>query len=148
MPIDPDARVFAPDTAATIASLADRYRVVLADSLTVGGIAYTEATLRDLTARDLLDAQEASERVTVSGGTVTLVSSPARMGIELLRRQIARLTDGSAVYHGPLSREELGRLSIPDLKTVQQAADALDVITALRAGEAAEGRGRNTGGDA
>lgn len=146
--IAPDAKVSAPDRGAAVASLPDRYRLTLADGLPAGSIVYHEVTLRELTAKDLLDAQDESERVVTTGGTVALVSSPARMGVELLRRQIARLTENDATHNGPLSRDELGRLSMRDLTALQQATDALDVLAALRTGEAAQGRGRNPGGDA
>ena len=85
--IDAAAKFSEAEDAVT-ALLADSHIVTFADGVTIGTVLYTEAELRELTARDLIDAQEASEKVVRSRDAVTLVSSPARMGIELLRRQV------------------------------------------------------------
>ena len=77
-----------------------------------------------------------------------MVSSPARMGIELLRRQVKRLRGGDSTHNGPLSVEELGRLSIADFERLRLAADGLDLLSSLHEGESLESRGRDAGGDA
>ena len=92
--IDAAAKLSEAEDAVT-APLADSHIVTFADGVTIGTVLYTEAELRELTARDLIDAQEASEKVVRSRDAVTLVSSPARMGIELLRRQVKRLRGGA-----------------------------------------------------
>ena len=62
-------------------------RVPLADGLTVGSVTYTAAVLRQLNAGAVLAAAEAAERLVSTAPGLELVSSPARMGAELLRRQ-------------------------------------------------------------
>ena len=69
------------------------------------------------------------------------------MGAELLRRQIKSLEGGDAPYQGPLSLDELGRLSVRDLDRLQAAVDALDVYASLPHTEAVTARGRDAGGD-
>lgn len=144
--IDDTATVDMPEAAA-VAPLPPLDVVELEDGLTVGGVTYHVLRLRVLTARDLLAAQDASEKVVHTKDGVALVSSPARMGQELMRRQIERLEEGGQTHNGPLSLEELGRLSLRDLAAVQAAADAMDAVDALRAGEGMNTRGRNPGGD-
>ncbi|MDR1946595.1 MAG: hypothetical protein LBQ51_05455 [Desulfovibrio sp.] len=119
-------------------------------SLSLGGVEFVRAELRELTAGDILDAQEASEKVVQQrDGTLALIGSPARMGRELLRRRIACLYSAEGQRHqGPVSDVELSRMSPEDFKAVQDAADALDVLLALRAGEQAAARGRVSGGGA
>lgn len=70
------------------------------------------------------------------------------MGIELLRRQVKRLRGGDSTHNGPLSVEELGRLSIADFERLRLAADGLDLLSSLHEGESLESRGRDAGGDA
>ena len=145
--IDAAAKLSEAEDAVT-ALLADSHIVAFADGVTIGTVLYTAAELRALTARDLIDAQEASEKVVRSRDAVTLVSSPARMGIELLRRQVKRLRGGDSTHNGPLSVEELGRLSIADFERLRLAADGLDLLSSLHEGESLESRGRDAGGDA
>ena len=145
--IDAAAKFSEAEDAVT-APLADSHIVTFADGVTIGTVLYTEAELRQLTARDLIAAQEASEKVVRSRDAVTLVSSPARMGIELLRRQVKRLRGGDSTHNGPLSVEELGRLSIADFERLRLAADGLDLLSSLHEGESLESRGRDAGGDA
>lgn len=147
MPID-DTATTHDLSPASILPASDRYGVALQDGVTIGGITYHEARLRDLTAHDLMAAQEASERVVHSKGGIALVSSPARMGTELLRRQVLSLHGDGPMHNGPLSTEELGRLTMRDFDALRTAVDALDLITALRDGEALDTRGRDVGGDA
>lgn len=140
-----DAAIGAPSSSA-VAPLPPLDVVRLADGLKIGATVYHELHLRGLTARDLLDAQDAAEKVVAAKDGLALVSSPARMGMELLRRQIKCLTEDGQTHNGPLGPDELGRLSVRDLSAVQAAADALDALDALRAGEGATRRGRNTDG--
>ena len=142
--IDAAAKFSEAEDAVT-APLADSHIVTFADGVTIGTVLYTEAELRELTARDLIDAHE---KVVRSRDAVTLVSSPARMGIELLRRQVKRLRGGDSTHNGPLSVEELGRLSIADFERLRLAADGLDLLSSLHEGESLESRGRDAGGDA
>lgn len=142
-----NATISGPDASAAVTPLPALDVVELKDGLTVGGVTYHALHLRVLTARDLLAAQDAAEKVVHTKDGVALVSSPARMGQELMRRQIDRLEEGGQTHNGPLSLEELGRLSMRDLAAVQAAVDALDAMDALRAGEGMDTRGRNSGGN-
>lgn len=120
-----------------------RMTVALADGLTLGGATYDRAVLRQLTAGDILEAQEEAERlVYAKDGTLSLVMSPARMGREALRRQVARLEgEGGQTFEGPLGVEELGRLSGRDLAALQAGVELLDQA-AVKSAEAAQNRGR------
>ena len=69
--IDAAAKLSEAEDAVT-APLADSHIVTFADGVTIGTVLYTEAELRELTARDLIDAQEASEKVVRSRDAVTL----------------------------------------------------------------------------
>ena len=134
--IDKNAVITVPEKGAAITNT-DRYRLSLLDGLSLGTETYT----------GVLDAQADAERVVRSGEKVLLVGSPARMGAELLRRQIKSLEGGDAPYQGPLSLDELGRLSVRDLDRLQAAVDALDVYASLPHTEAVTARGRDAGGD-
>jgi len=141
-----DATIGAAPLSARAEDAADAREVSI--EFTLGGVVFTRAELRDLTAGDVLEAQEASEKVVQKqDGSLALVGSPAAMGRELLCRRIALLrSEDGQKHNGPLSAAELGRMSPDDLYTLQNAADALDVIMALRAGERLQARGRNDGG--
>ncbi|WP_299733986.1 phage tail assembly protein [uncultured Endozoicomonas sp.] len=110
----------------------------LKDGMTIGQGSETEThrhvILRQLGAADVMDAMEASERVVPTPDGYQLVSSPARMGLELLRRQVKKL----GVMNGPLSLEDLRRLSSDDLSLLQAHVEALDTATAKEI----ESRGR------
>lgn len=60
--IDAAAKLSEAEDAVT-APLADSHIVTFADGVTIGTVLYTEAELRELHRRDLIDAQEASEKV-------------------------------------------------------------------------------------
>lgn len=64
--IDAAAKLSEAEDAVT-APLADSHIVTFADGVTIGTVLYTEAELRELTARDLIDAQEASEKSSARG---------------------------------------------------------------------------------
>ncbi|EJI0962862.1 TPA: hypothetical protein LZR68_005262, partial [Escherichia coli] len=67
-----------------------------------------DVTLRELTAGDLIDAQAAAEKLVMSKEGPVLVSSPSRMGLEMLRRQIASV----GCIKGPLSLALMRKLSV------------------------------------
>ena len=99
----PALKDFTPVDGITVAE-GGQVRVELEDGLVVGSATYTVAVLRQLNAGAVLAAAEAAERLVSTATGLELVSSPARMGAELLRRQIARLEDDNGgKFDGPLS---------------------------------------------
>lgn len=126
---------------------AGRVIVPLADGLPLGKVTYTRAILRQLTAGDILEAQEEAERLVYArDGTLSLVMSPARMGREALRRQVARLEGESGeTFDGPLAVEDLGRCTGSDLAALQAGVELLDSVAARNA-EALQARGRSAAG--
>lgn len=121
-------------------------RITLSDGLTIGSVRYTAVVLRQLNAGAVLAAAEAAERLVSTATGLELVSSPARMGAELLRRQVLRLEgDSQEKLDGPLDMEQLGRLSAKDLDNLQFAARMLDAA-AEKSMEKVAGRGRASAG--
>ncbi|EAB1947897.1 phage tail assembly protein [Salmonella enterica] len=85
-----------------------------------------DITFRELTAGDIIDAQLASERVVETRQGPQLVSSPSQMGLEMLRRQIAKV----GVINGPLTLLLLKKLSQRDFHRVSLATDLRDMAKA------------------
>lgn len=85
-----------------------------------------DITFRELTAGDIIDAQMASERVVETKAGPQLVSSPSQMGLEMLRRQIAKV----GLINGPLSLILLKKLSQRDFHRISLATDLRDVAQA------------------
>ena len=96
--------------------------ITLTDGFKLGADILTEAVLREPTAGDVIDAQEESEKLVQTVDGPRLVSSPTRCGTGMLRRQIVRIGN----LEGPLSREDLSRLTPRDLGTLQNAAGKLE----------------------
>lgn len=82
-----------------------------------------DATLRSLTAGDIIDARVESERVVDTPAGPRLVTSPELMALNVLRRQITRV----GVISGPLSIAQLRQLSHHDLQLLEGESDALEV---------------------
>lgn len=132
-------------------TLAEGGRVsVELEGVVLGGLRLARAHVRQLSAGDILDAQEEAERlVYAADGGMALVMSPARMARAALRRQVARLAakEGDQEHHGPLSAEELNAFSLADLDRLQAAAALLDKAAVLGGrGQAVEARGRTDAG--
>ena len=100
---------------------------------------HTEAVLGELNTGDLFDAQEDSERPVNTPAGWQLVGSPARLGVELLRRQVRKVGD----IPGPLSPAMLRKLTTEDLAILQTASNKLDAAVA----KAMEARGRDGAAD-
>ncbi|AXG42207.1 MULTISPECIES: phage tail assembly protein [Photorhabdus] len=77
-----------------------------------------DVELRQLTAGDLIDAETASERVVMTEKGPMLLSSPALMGYELLRRTIARVGN----INGPIPMALLKTLHQDDLELIASQA--------------------------
>ncbi|HCJ7758100.1 TPA: phage tail assembly protein [Citrobacter freundii] len=79
--------------------------------------------LRELTSKDIVDAQLASERVVIgANGKAVAYCSEVLYGLEMMRRQIA----GIGSLPGPLSLELLYKLDPSDLKHLTEQAQAMD----------------------
>jgi phage FluMu protein gp41 len=103
----------------------------LIGGLEIGKTIHKEAELRELTANDLIESQQAAEKVILvpqpEGDPVAeLVCSPVSAGLEALARQIVRIGD----YKGPLEIADLKKLkSAQDLGILQKAAQQLEAAT-------------------
>ncbi len=100
--------------------------VQLEHGLKVGDDLLTEAEIREATAGDLIEAQEEAERLVYAmrDGRMepTLVASPVRLGVEVLRRQIVRIGNMS----GPIDLTQIKQLSPLDLNRLEGAARELE----------------------
>lgn len=99
-----------------------------------------DVELQHLTTAQLLDAEEAAEKVSYTlDGRPVLTSSPFRFGLEVTRRRIKSIGQ----INGPLSRELLGMLSPEDYEAINTAIREMDMAAArsVQAEEMAE-RGR------
>ncbi|MEE9357467.1 phage tail assembly protein [Candidatus Vondammii sp. HM_W22] len=114
--------------------------VTLKHGLKQGDDTLVEATLRELSAGDIIDAREASEKLVMTPDGPGLVVSPTLLGAELLRRQIARIGN----LQGPIDLVQLKRLHPEDLNRLQDKADELDeAVFAAAAMEGLSTRGRD-----
>jgi len=117
-----------------------KVEVTLQKGLMLGDKPQTIAVLHDLDAAQIIAAAEASEKLVETPDGPALVQSPARMGAELLSRQIECIGD----IPGPISLSMLGKLSREDLARLQEKADTMDDAVA----EVISSRGRDAPADA
>lgn len=118
----------------------------LEHGLRVGKDLLRDVVLREVTAGDIIEAQEEAEKLVyaVENNKLvpTLVASPTLVGIHVLRRQIVSIGD----LGGPISLDLIKQLHPTDLDFLQKKADELD---GAAEGEAASRevaqRGRNDG---
>lgn len=115
--------------------------VPLADGLKVGNDVLKDAVVRELGGADLIDAQFEAERLVETKTGPQFVTSPAAMGLALLRRQVVRVGN----VQGPLAVSDLKKLSARDLTALQVAADTLDAAAAAAINGAVTDRGRADG---
>lgn len=124
-----------------------RITVALIHGLAIGEEVHKEVTLREPTAGDILDAQEASERLmmvpTGDGGVEPmLVSSPSRSSMEVLRQQIVSVGDIS----GPLDMKLLRKLDPEDLDMLLATTGNLNAGSINQVQQEVVKRGRGEGG--
>jgi len=98
---------------------------------------HKEATLRESTAEDIIQASMESERVVNTEDGYQLVTSPTLVGLYSLCRQIVSIGD----IKGPFTLEEISKLKPADLSLLQKSAEKLDKA----AMEALVQRGRSDG---
>ncbi|AAN55723.1 phage tail assembly protein [Shewanella oneidensis] len=88
----------------------------------VGENTHFEVGLRELTPKDVFDAQMASEHVTILDNRPYAYISNAQFGMELLCRQVEFI--GSV--NGPFTVKELLKLDIKDFELLQAKSEELD----------------------
>ncbi|MBV7262560.1 phage tail assembly protein [Photobacterium sp. WH24] len=94
-----------------------------------------DVTLRELTTKDVIDARTAAEKVifvpdpeTHTEKAITVVSE-VNMGLELLRRQVARIGD----IQGPLTMKQIHQLHLDDFQLLNLNAEKLDAAVEVAA---------------
>lgn len=100
--------------------------IKLEHGLTIGKDVLREVVLREVTAGDIIEAQEESEKLVyaIENNKLvpTLVASPTLVGIHVLRRQIVSIGD----IGGPIGMELIKQLKPVDLDLLQKKAEELD----------------------
>lgn len=96
--------------------------VTLKDGLIIGETRHLVSELREVTAGDLIDATEESEKLQFTPEGYALVVSNTMVGLHTLRRQVVKIGD----HPGPLTLGELKKLSGRDLNQLQAEAMKLD----------------------
>ncbi|AAF94941.1 TPA: phage tail assembly protein [Vibrio cholerae] len=112
----------------------------LEDGFKVGDAQCHEVGLKELTPKDVFDAQLASEKIGILNGRPHAYTSDVQMGMELLCRQVEFIGN----VQGPFSVKEILKLSSRDFATLQQKARELDdIMFSDDALEGLEARGRD-----
>lgn len=110
-------------------------QIKLNEGLNVGNETIYYLSLRQLTTADLMDAELASESPIATPAGILLLSSPSKMGYELLRRSVCKVGD----LDRTLSMKELRLLSETDFNLLRQSYSTLNNAN-REAGMSAEGR--------
>ena len=124
--------------------------VTLIHGYKVGKETLKDAVLREVTAGDVIEAMEESEKIVMmpnESGQLEpqFVPSPTMVGVHVLRRQLKCIGNVS----GPFDLAEIKRLYPVDLKLLQDKADELDSATDAKAAPQAvtqRGRSNSNGG--
>ncbi len=113
--------------------------VALTEGLIIGETRHTLAQLRELTAGDILDATEESEKLIYTKNGAELIASPTLVGLHVLRRQIVRIGD----HEGPLTLSEIKKLSSLDFGKLQDQSQDLEsaAMEAANRGRSPEDQG-------
>jgi len=104
--------------------------VTLKKGIIIGGVAHTDAVLREATALDVIQATADSERVVIIDRngqpvlTPQLVASPTMTGINILRKQIVSIGPMKA----PIDDLLFEKLSPDDLNILQRATEQLEDV--------------------
>ncbi|HCI6319550.1 TPA: phage tail assembly protein [Klebsiella quasipneumoniae subsp. similipneumoniae] len=94
-------------------------------------IRYTEVTFRELTSKDVIDAQLEAERVVIGeNGKAVAYCSEVLMGLALLRKQILWVGE----IPGPLSLKQLYSFHPEDLELLSSSASKMDDLVTETAG--------------
>ena len=108
---------------------------------------HKDVTLRELTSRDVIESQLASERVVIGEhGKAVAYCSEVMMGLEMMRRQIKQIGQ----IPGPLDMNQIYGLHPEDLKLLTEKGQAMDDMlgeTAERGRHDADGSGAQSTAD-
>ncbi|MEG7608926.1 phage tail assembly protein [Citrobacter braakii] len=108
---------------------------------------HKDVTLRELTSRDVIESQLASERVVLGdNGKAVAYCSEVMMGLEMMRRQIKKIGE----IPGPLDMNQIYALHPEDLKLLTEKGQAMDDMlgeTAERGRHGADGSGAQSTAD-
>jgi phage FluMu protein gp41 len=123
--------------------------VTLDDHWHIAGRSYSEVVLRETTTLDIVEAREEAEEareVIMADGRseITIVASPMRAAVALIRRQIVSL-DGEEI---PIVRAMLRGLSPRDFNKICSAIEDLDQSVLAVGRSATRGRDDSSGADA
>lgn len=109
--------------------------------LKIGESIHFDVELRELTAGDIIDAEEDAEKLVNAGSpsapNYVLVRSDIRASMAILRRQIRRIGD----INGPINEREIRKLHPDDLFIIQRHAEAMD--KAIAQAQAMSERGKS-----
>lgn len=112
----------------------------LEKGITVGEITHKDVELCELTIGEILKAEQYAEELRVIDGNPVVITSPSKLGLEMLRLQIKKLGD----LDMPLSSEEFSMLSRTDLMLLQSEARKLETAAYVKVSS----RGRDNQGAA
>lgn len=97
------------------------------------------AVLRSVTAGDIIEAGEESEKLVIAADGPALVQSPTLTGAHLLRRQVVSIGE----IQGPLTLGQLKKFDPEDFQALQAAAATLDAASVKAASTEVAQRGRD-----
>ena len=122
-----------------------RIKFNLNDGLSIGDDVLKDVVLREINAGDIIKASEESEKLVFTPAgkgqpEPILVSSPAMMGVHVLRRQIVSIGN----LNGPIDLHTLEKLSAEDFEILQNKANELEkAAVAELASQAVTHKGRS-----
>lgn len=114
----------------------------LRDGVVFGEKRHKRVVVREATAADVIDASDEAERVVMTADGASLLLSPTRLAIGVMRRRIS-IGDISHVDAATLSE-----LSAFDLNLITTEIDKIDKAVAKEAAEKLKKLGRDSGAGA
>lgn len=119
--------------------------VKLIDGLKVGEETLTDVELGDITAGDIIDANQEAEQVRVvvldGKAEATVIVSPNLSAVHVLRRQIKKIGD----MNGPIAYDVMRKLSAGDFELLLAKADQIAAAVAKEAVRRGRGDARPQG---
>lgn len=97
-------------------------KFTLKHGLKIGDDVYKDIEITPITTFIIQDSNEAAERPVKTPEGYKLLSSPARLGIEMMRRRIKYI----GKIQGPITEKELRSLDDDDIQLINNKIDELD----------------------